>query len=81
MTRLVGFRQLTLRRGERGGNVTKEHRRRLGRKMNTAMPTVLDATGAMLLSGSVMMWSIMAGTAALGLSVFYMNHRIYGGRP
>lgn len=34
----------------------------------------------MLLSGSVMMWSIMAGTAALGLSVFYMNHRIYGGR-
>jgi hypothetical protein len=45
------------------------------------MPFVLDGTGAMLLSGSAMMWNIVAGTAALGLSVFYMNHRIFGSRP
>jgi hypothetical protein len=48
--------------------------------VNTAMPHVLDGMGAMLLSGSVMMWSVMAGVAALGLSTFYMNHRIYGDR-
>lgn len=80
MTRLVGFLHGASRRGERGVTVTKQQRRRLTSKLNTGMPYVLDATGAMLLSGSVMMWSIMAGTAALGLSVFYMNHRIYGGR-
>lgn len=60
--------------------MTKEQLRRLTRQMNTAMPYVLDATGVMLLSGSVMMLSVVAGVAALGLSVFYMNHRIYGGR-
>jgi hypothetical protein len=45
------------------------------------MPFVLDAMGAILLSVSVMMISVVAGIAALGLSTFYMNHRIYGGRP
>jgi hypothetical protein len=44
------------------------------------MPYVLDGTGAMLLSGSVMLMSLVAGIAALGVSVFYMNWRIYGGR-
>lgn len=48
--------------------------------MNEAMPVVLDATGAMLLSGSAMLLHVVAGVAALGLSVFYINHRIYGGR-
>lgn len=48
--------------------------------MNRAMPVVLDATGAMLLSGSAMMLNQIAGVAAAGLSVFYINHRIYGRR-
>jgi hypothetical protein len=48
--------------------------------MNTAMPYVMDGTGAMLLSGSAMMWSIVAGTAALGLSVLYMSHRLFKSR-
>ena len=60
--------------------MTKQHLRRLKQQMNKAMPYVLDGTGAMLLSGSVMMLSIVAGVAALGLSTFYMNWRIYGGR-
>ena len=54
--------------------------RRLGRKVNGAMPVVLDATGAMLLSGSAMLVHVVAGVAALGLSVFYINNRIYGSR-
>lgn len=57
--------------------MTKEQQRRLKLRMNTAMPYVLDGTGAMLLSGSAMMWSIVAGTAALGLSVLYMSHRLF----
>lgn len=60
--------------------MTKEYRRRLAQRMNTAMPYVLDGTGAMLLSSSVMLMSLVAGVAALGVSVFYMNWRIYGGR-
>lgn len=48
--------------------------------MNICMPFVLDATGAILLSVSAMLLNVVAGIAAFGLSVFYMNHRIYGGR-
>jgi hypothetical protein len=79
MTVLVGFLQRASRRDGRGVTVTKERRRRLAAKLNGAMPYVLDGIGAMLLSGSVMMLSVVAGVAALGLSVFYMNHRVYGG--
>lgn len=80
MSRIVGFRQRSPRKGERGAIVTKEHRRRLGQRINAAMPYALDATGAMLLSGSVMLMSLVVGIAALGVSTFYMNWRIYGGR-
>lgn len=59
--------------------MAKQNRRRLAAKVNRVMPYVLDGIGAMLLSGSVMMLSVVAGVAALGLSVFYMNHRVYGG--
>lgn len=60
--------------------MTKGSLRRLGSRLNKAMPVVLDATAAMLLSGSAMMMSQIAGVAALGLSVIYINNRIYGGR-
>lgn len=58
----------------------KEQRARLAEKLNTSMPVMLDATGLMLLSGSAMMWHTIAGTAAAGLSCFYLNRRVYGGR-
>lgn len=61
--------------------MSKERMRRLNRRVNEAMPVVLDATGAMLLSGSAMMLNHIAGVAALGLSVFYINNRIFGRRP
>ncbi|NUS26944.1 MAG: hypothetical protein HOV92_22330 [Streptomyces sp.] len=61
--------------------MAKVDMRRLGGKVNGAMPVVLDAAGAMLLSGSAMMLNVVAGVAAAGLSVFYINHRIYGRRP
>ena len=80
MTSFVGFLQSKMRRRERARNVTSGRFRRLGQKLNTAMPVVLDATGAMLLSGSAMLVHVVAGVAALGLSVFYINNRIYGSR-
>jgi len=60
--------------------MTKQRNGRVWRRASEAMPVVLDATGAMLLSGSAMLVHVVAGVAALGLSVFYINHRIYGGR-
>lgn len=61
--------------------MTKERKHRLAHRMNEGMPVVLDTAGAMLLSGSAMMLDQILGVAALGLSVFYINHRIYGRRP
>lgn len=60
--------------------VTKQYRAWLGQQMNKSMPVALDAIGLMLLSSSAMMWDIIAGTAAAGISCFYLNRRIYGGR-
>jgi len=48
--------------------------------LNRAMPVILDASGAMLLSGSVMLINGAAGVAALGFSAIILNWRFYGDR-
>ena len=60
--------------------MTKEQQRRLTDRVNTGMPVALDAIGLMLLSGSAMMWHVIAGTAAAGISCLYLNRRIFGGQ-
>lgn len=54
--------------------------RRWMQRLNRAMPVVLDTSGIMLLSGSAMMWNLIAGTAALGLGCFVLNRVHYGGK-
>lgn len=49
-------------------------------KLNAVMPVALDATGVMLLSGSAMMWNLIAGTAALGVGILALNRVHYGDR-
>jgi hypothetical protein len=46
--------------------------------MNRAMPVLLDTTGTMLLSGSVMLLNVAAGIAAAGVSLIVLNWRFYG---
>lgn len=53
--------------------------RRWMQGLNGAMPVVLDTAGAMLLSGSAMMWEPIAGVAALGVSCIVLNWRFYSG--
>lgn len=77
---LVGSLQQAVRRSERDQTVSKERRRRLTAVVNRAMPVVLDATGVILLSGSAMMWNLIAGTAALGVGVLTLNRVHYGDR-
>lgn len=45
--------------------------------LNRAMPVMLDTSGIMLLSGSAMMWNVIAGTAAAGIGCFVLNKRHY----
>lgn len=52
--------------------------RRWGQGLNRAMPVALDTAGIMLLSGSAMMWNVIAGTAAAGIGCFFLNWRCYG---
>jgi len=44
------------------------------------MPVLLDTTGTMLLSGSVMMLNVAAGVAAVGAGLLVLNWRFYGNR-
>lgn len=53
--------------------------RRWMQGLNRAMPVVLDAAGVILLSGSAMMLSVVAGVAALGVGCLVLNWRYYGG--
>lgn len=53
----------------------KVHMRRWLQGLNKSMPVVLDASGLMLLSGSAMMWHLIAGTAAAGVSCLVLNAR------
>ncbi|MFH9073437.1 hypothetical protein [Streptomyces alboflavus] len=48
-----------------------------GRKLNTAMPYLLDTAGIILLSGSVMMLHVAAGIAVAGVGMFVLNWRFY----
>lgn len=48
--------------------------------LNKSMPVVLDACGLMLLSGSAMMWHLIAGTAAAGVSCLVLNGRHFSRR-
>jgi hypothetical protein len=48
--------------------------------LNRAMPVLLDTTGIILLSGSVMLWNVIAGTAAFGVGCLALNWRFYGGK-
>lgn len=54
--------------------------RRWVQSLNRFMPVALDVTGLMLLSGSAMMWNLIAGTAVAGISCFVLNWRCYGGK-
>lgn len=60
--------------------MTKERSRRWKHGLNTAMPVLLDTTGTMLLSGSVMMLNVAAGVAAVGAGLLVLNWRFYGNR-
>jgi hypothetical protein len=53
--------------------------RRLTQVLNRFMPVALDVTGVMLLSGSAMMWNLIAGLAVAGVGCFLLNWRFYGG--
>ncbi|MET8475421.1 hypothetical protein ABZY90_19605 [Streptomyces sp. NPDC006422] len=63
-----------------GESMRAEQYSQVKQKLKNGMPLALDAIGLMLLSGSAMMWHIVAGTAAAGISCFYLNRRIFGGR-
>jgi hypothetical protein len=78
MTALVWFQQRGIRRGGKVATVTKQRHRRWGQAMNRAMPVLLDTTGTMLLSGSVMLLNVAAGIAAAGVSLIVLNWRFYG---
>lgn len=80
MTALVWFQQMASRLGGKVATVTKQRHRRWGQAVNRAMPVLLDTTGTMLLSGSVMLVNLAAGVAASGVAVMYLNHRFYGRR-
>ena len=54
--------------------------RRWIRNLNRAMPVVLDTTGVMLLAGSAMLLNAVAGVAAYGVALIYLNGRFYGDR-
>jgi len=54
--------------------------RRWMQGLNRAMPVLLDTSGIMLLSGSAMMWNLIAGLATAGVGCFVLNWRCYGGR-
>lgn len=56
----------------------KARMRRCMQKLNRAMPVILDTSGIMLLSGSAMMWNLIAGTAALGVGLLVLNRVHYG---
>jgi hypothetical protein len=55
--------------------MTKERNRRWNSTLNNSMPVALDTIGLMLLSGSAMMWSLIAGTAAAGVSFLVVSGR------
>jgi hypothetical protein len=78
MTALVWFQQRASRLGGKVATVTKQRHRRWGQVVNRAMPVLLDTTGTMLLSGSVMMLNVAAGVAAAGVSLIVLNWRFYG---
>lgn len=46
--------------------------------LNRSMPVALDVTGVMLLSGSAMLWNLIAGLAVAGIGCFLLNWRFYG---
>lgn len=52
--------------------------RSLMQGLNRAMPVLLDTSGIMLLSGSAMMWNLIAGTATLGVGLLILNRVHYG---
>ena len=58
--------------------VAKERSRRWMQGLNKAMPVLLDTTGTMLLSGSVMLVNVAAGVAAVGIGLIVLNWRFYG---
>lgn len=52
--------------------------RRWAQALNTAMPVVLDTSGVILLSVSVILFfSVAAGVAALGVGCLVLNWRFY----
>lgn len=75
---LVGVLQQAIRRDGKGRTVTKERSRRWLGSLNRAMPVLLDTTGTMLLSGSVMLVNVAAGVAAAGVGLIVLNWRFYG---
>ena len=75
---LVGVLQQTVRRRSKGRTVTNQRSRRWAQALNKAMPVLLDTTGTMLLSGSVMLVNLAAGVAVTGAALMYLNHRFYG---
>ncbi|WP_143667015.1 hypothetical protein [Streptomyces sp. FBKL.4005] len=41
-------------------------------------PILLDTAGIILLSGSAMLWNLIAGLAAAGIGCFVLNWRWFG---